>query len=190
MKTKIVYAVVSDEKDVYLEEHHRPVYSKGIIMMKNMTYYTRKKLWLLTVLLTLCTPTVLAACSDSDNTIRQDSGKVAEIVERGILLIGTTGDYRPLSFCEEDGTYWGFGIEIAKEIANALGVETKFVKTTWPTLTADVLAEPRFRPCHRRYYDHRCPEGADAHERGLSCQREDDSLPFHRSRPIHITGRH
>ncbi len=34
MKTKIVYAVVSDEKDVYLEEHHRPVYSKGIIMMK------------------------------------------------------------------------------------------------------------------------------------------------------------
>lgn len=43
MKTKIVYAVVSDEKDVYLEEHHRPIYSKGIIMMKNMTYYTRKK---------------------------------------------------------------------------------------------------------------------------------------------------
>jgi cyclohexadienyl dehydratase len=143
MKTKIVYAVVSDEKDVYLEEHHRPVYSKGIIMMKNMTDYTRKKLWLLTVLLTLCTPTVLAACSDSDNTIRQDSGKVAEIVERGTLLIGTTGDYRPLSFCEEDGTYWGFGIEIAREIANALGVETEFVKTTWPTLTADVLAEPQ-----------------------------------------------
>lgn len=75
MKTKIVYAVVSDEKDVYLEEHHRPIYSKGIIMMKNMTDYTRKKLWLLTVLLTLCTPTVLAACSDSDNTIRQDSGE-------------------------------------------------------------------------------------------------------------------
>lgn len=101
MKTKIVYAVVSDEKDVYLEEHHRSVYPQSIIMMKNMTDYTRKKLWLLTMLLTLCTPTVLAACSDSDNATRQDSGKVAEIVERGILLIGTTGDYRPLSFCEK-----------------------------------------------------------------------------------------
>ena len=62
---------------------------------------------------------------------------------RGTILIGTTGDYRPLSFCEEDGTYWGFGIEIAKEIANSLGVETTFVKTSWPTLTADVLAEPQ-----------------------------------------------
>ena len=71
------------------------------------------------------------------------NGKVAEIVERGTLLVGTTGDYRPLSFCETDGTYWGFGIEIAKEIARYLGAETSFVKTSWPTLTADVLAEPQ-----------------------------------------------
>ena len=70
-------------------------------------------------------------------------GKVAEIARRGTLLVGTTGDYRPLSFCEADGTYWGFGIEVAKEIANYLGVETDFVKTSWPTLTADVLAEPQ-----------------------------------------------
>ena len=70
-------------------------------------------------------------------------GKVAEIVERDTLLVGTTGDYRPLSFCEPDGTYWGFGIEVAKEIAKGLGVEIVFVKTSWPTLTADVLAEPQ-----------------------------------------------
>lgn len=70
-------------------------------------------------------------------------GKVAEIVQRGTLLVGTTGDYRPLSFREEDGTYWGFGIEMAKEIAGYLGVETEFVQTSWPTLTADVLEEPQ-----------------------------------------------
>jgi ABC-type amino acid transport substrate-binding protein len=70
-------------------------------------------------------------------------GKVAEIIERGTLLIGTTGDYRPLSFCEPDDTYWGFGIEVGREIASGLGVETAFVKTSWPTLTADVLAEPQ-----------------------------------------------
>ena len=70
-------------------------------------------------------------------------GKVAEVVERGTLLVGTTGDYRPLSFCEADGTYWGFGIEVAQAIASYLGVETSFVKTSWPTLTADVLAEPQ-----------------------------------------------
>lgn len=71
------------------------------------------------------------------------SGKVAEIVARDTLLVGTTGDYRPLSFCESDGSHWGFGIEMAREMANALGVETKFVRTSWPTLTADVLAEPQ-----------------------------------------------
>ena len=70
-------------------------------------------------------------------------GKVAEIVERGTLLVGTTGDYRPLSFCEVDGTYWGFGIEVAQAIANYLGVGINFVKTSWPTLTADVLTEPQ-----------------------------------------------
>ena len=70
-------------------------------------------------------------------------GKVAEIVERGTLLVGTTGDYRPLSFCEPDGTYWGFGIEVAGEIAKRLGVGIQFVPTSWPTLTADVLAEPQ-----------------------------------------------
>ena len=99
--------------------------------------YELIKFWVLSLLLPLCS---LAACSQSDHAA---DGKVAEIVERGTLLVGTTGDYRPLSFCEPDGTYWGFGIEVAGEIARGLGVGVKFVKTSWPTLTADVLAEPQ-----------------------------------------------
>ncbi|MBR3513647.1 MAG: transporter substrate-binding domain-containing protein [Bacteroidaceae bacterium] len=71
------------------------------------------------------------------------AGKVAQIVERGVLRVGTTGDYRPLSFCEADGSYWGFGIEVARQIAAYLGVDVAFVKTSWPTLTADVLAQPQ-----------------------------------------------
>ena len=70
-------------------------------------------------------------------------GKVAEIVERGKILFGTTGDYRPLSFEEASGEYWGFGIEMAQEIAKKIGVGVEFVKTSWPTLTADVLTEPQ-----------------------------------------------
>ena len=71
------------------------------------------------------------------------NGKVAKILDRGTILFGTTGDYRPLSFCEPDGTYWGFGIEVAKEIAKRIGVGVEFKKTSWPTLTADVLTEPQ-----------------------------------------------
>ncbi len=102
----------------------------------------RKQLWLLSVVLTLCCPAVLAGCGNNDNK-QAAKGKVAEITERGTLLVGTTGDYRPLTFREADGTYWGFGIEVAGEIAKALGVKIAFVGTSWPTLTADVLQEPQ-----------------------------------------------
>lgn len=67
------------------------------------------------------------------------------IRERGALLVGTTGDYRPLSYREpETGEYWGFGIELAEEIAKSLEVSVSFVPTSWPTLTADVLDPGRF----------------------------------------------
>ena len=119
---------------------------------------SRRTLWLLAVILTLGGSAALTGCSYSKSTIENgqqsafipstyadapSDGKVAEIIGRGTLLIGTTGDYRPLSFCESDGTYWGFGIEVAKEIAKELGVEIAFVRTSWPTLTADVMAKPQ-----------------------------------------------
>ena len=68
---------------------------------------------------------------------------VQRITERGTLLVGTTGDYRPLSYREADGNYWGFGIELAQKIAERLGVDIAFAQTSWPTLTADVQAEPQ-----------------------------------------------
>ena len=79
----------------------------------------------------------------TEGTVIPINGKVAEILDRGIILFGTTGDYRPLSFREPDGTYWGFGIDVANEIARRLGVDIEFKKTSWPTLTADVLTEPQ-----------------------------------------------
>ena len=90
-----------------------------------------------------------ASCSSNEDYATEQSDittiadKVAEILDRGTILFGTTGDYRPLSFCEPDGTYWGFGIDVANEIARRLGVDIEFKKTSWPTLTADVLTEPQ-----------------------------------------------
>lgn len=71
------------------------------------------------------------------------NGTIAEIVERDTLYVGTTGDYRPLSFYDSlTSQYWGFGIEMAQAIGHRLGVTTTFVPTSWPTLSADVLAQP------------------------------------------------
>lgn len=68
---------------------------------------------------------------------------INRIQQRGVLLAGTTGDYRPLSYLENDSAYWGFEIDLASEIAQNLGVDLQFVPTSWPTLTNDVLAEPQ-----------------------------------------------
>ena len=94
----------------------------------------------------LCNTVVLSSCSSDKSEYRTEipqGGKVAEIVARDTIVIGTTGDYRPLSFREPDGSCWGFCIEVAGEIAKRLGVHTRFVQTSWPTLSDDVLADPQ-----------------------------------------------
>lgn len=94
----------------------------------------------------LCNTVVLSSCSSDKNEYRTEipqGGKVAEIVARDTIIIGTTGDYRPLSFREPDGNCWGFCIEVAGEIAKRLGVHSRFVQTSWPTLSDDVLADPQ-----------------------------------------------
>ena len=101
------------------------------------------KLWMLAAILTICGTAAFASCTANDDNPSEKQPTVARIQERGKLLVGTTGDYRPLSYRETDGNYWGFGIEMAGKIAERLGVSIEFVQTSWPTLTADVQAEPQ-----------------------------------------------
>lgn len=69
------------------------------------------------------------------------AGALTAIQARGVLRVGATGDYRPMSFRDpETGTYCGFDAELAEDLAAALGVELEYVPTTWPTLMADTLA--------------------------------------------------
>lgn len=92
-------------------------------------------------LLTILSALVIGASLISCGTPNKVSGTptIGRIQERGTLLVGTTGDYRPLSYREpETGAYWGFGIDVAGVIADKLGVSISYVPTSWPTLSADV----------------------------------------------------
>ena len=103
----------------------------------------RLKIWLLINVFVFCGTLSFNSCSSVDDT-PSSLPTIKQIKKRGKILIGTTGDYRPLSFWEPaTGEYWGFGIEMAGRIADRLGVGIDFVKTSWPTLAADVLAEPQ-----------------------------------------------
>lgn len=69
------------------------------------------------------------------------ASKVEDIQSRGYLLVGTTGDYKPMSYLnKETGTYEGFDAEATALLAQSLGVKVEYVPTTWSTLTADTLA--------------------------------------------------
>jgi len=68
------------------------------------------------------------------------SNDLKEIKTRGVLLVGTTGDYHPMTYYDKNtNSYIGFDIDLSKDLAKSLGVTVKFVPTTWSTLMEDTL---------------------------------------------------
>lgn len=62
------------------------------------------------------------------------------IKARGTLRVGTTGDYKPFTFRNEDGSYYGADIEMSKRLADRLGVKVEFVPTVWARMADDFTA--------------------------------------------------
>ena len=78
---------------------------------------------------------------ESSEVSVQEKTRVEEIKERGVLKVGTTGDYQPMSYLDpKTGRYVGFDVELAEDLADSLGVDVEYVKTSWPTLMEDTLA--------------------------------------------------
>jgi cyclohexadienyl dehydratase len=69
------------------------------------------------------------------------SSRLDEILRRGVLRVGTTGDYRPFTALDKStGGYSGFDIDLARSLADALGVRIEFEPTSWPHLASDFEA--------------------------------------------------
>jgi cyclohexadienyl dehydratase len=60
-----------------------------------------------------------------------------QILARGVIRVGTTGDYPPFSAHESDGTYSGLDIDAAQSLGSALCVRVEFVATRWAELARD-----------------------------------------------------
>jgi len=67
--------------------------------------------------------------------------RLQQILATGRLRVGTTGDYPPFSdFAAQTNAYTGIDIDLAQDLARALGVQATFVQTSWPTLMDDLSA--------------------------------------------------
>lgn len=74
-------------------------------------------------------------------TSAQAQSLLNQILDDGVLKVGTTGDWNPMSVRDPaTNTYKGFDIDVMTELANDMGVEVEFVPTDWKTLVNGVVA--------------------------------------------------
>jgi cyclohexadienyl dehydratase len=72
----------------------------------------------------------------------QQPSRLDEIVARGTLRVGMTGDYLPFTFFDQaTQKFRGFDVDMAEALGKALGVKVEFVRTAWPQLTKDFEAD-------------------------------------------------
>src|SRR6187399_3034146 len=70
--------------------------------------------------------------------------RLDDVLARGVLRVGTTGDYKPFSYrAGATGAFIGLDITLAADLAKSMGVTLQVVPTTWGTMMGD-LADDRF----------------------------------------------
>ena len=73
-------------------------------------------------------------------TLPVQAADLTAVRAAGVLRVGTTGDYKPFAFREQDGSYRGADIVMAQQLAAELGVKIQFVPTVWAKLNDDFAA--------------------------------------------------
>src|ERR1700709_1625904 len=72
----------------------------------------------------------------------QQAPRLDDIVKRGTLRVGMTGDYLPFtSFDKITSKFRGFDVDMAEALGKALGVKVDYVQTAWPQLIKDFEAD-------------------------------------------------
>ena len=72
----------------------------------------------------------------------QAKSKLAQILERGTLRVGTTGDFNPMSIKDTaTNTLTGFDIEAMNQLATDMGVKVEYVPAEWATLVNGLVAD-------------------------------------------------
>jgi cyclohexadienyl dehydratase len=74
--------------------------------------------------------------------LAQTPSRLDDMLKRGTLRVGLTGDYMPFSSLQKDNAgFRGFDVDMAEALAKALGVKADYVKTSWPKMMADFEAD-------------------------------------------------
>lgn len=81
---------------------------------------------------------VSAAATEETGAETEVDDELAQILKSGILKVGVEGTYPPMTYHDESGELTGFDVEVAKKIAEKLGVTAEFTESDWDSLLAGV----------------------------------------------------
>ena len=88
----------------------------------------------------LATAAVLAMSLMASGAAQAQSA-LNDILNGGVLKVGTTGDWNPMTMKDPaTNSYTGYDIDVMNELATDLGVEVEFVPTDWKTLVNGVVS--------------------------------------------------
>lgn len=82
---------------------------------------------------------VLALAALTAGAALAQESRLDSIQKGGALRVCTPGDYKPFSLARPDAGFEGIDVDIAQAMAKSLGVEARFVKTSWPKLMDDFI---------------------------------------------------
>jgi cyclohexadienyl dehydratase len=68
-----------------------------------------------------------------------EDSRLDDVIKRGALRVCTPGDYKPFSVARGDTAFEGLDVDLVQAMAKSLGVEVRFVKTSWPKLMDDFI---------------------------------------------------
>jgi len=91
-------------------------------------------------------PSVAPSGSASASAVAASASPIAgglldKVLKAGTLRVATDKDYAPQSFLNPDGTWSGFDVDVATEIAKRLGVKAEFKAIDWDVITAGKWAD-------------------------------------------------
>lgn len=91
--------------------------------------------------LVLALVALIATCAGGGGGSSRSEDHFRDIVQRGVLRVGTTGDFYPFSLRDaKTNSYQGYDIDVARQLAKDLGVRLEFVQTSWQGLVSGMLA--------------------------------------------------
>ena len=79
-----------------------------------------------------------AEAEDASPEAGTEDDELAAIQAAGKFIVGVEGTYPPFTYHDENGDLTGYDVELAKAVAEKLGVEVEFVESDWDSLLAGV----------------------------------------------------